>query len=157
MSSARWVRFSVWSGNRGPNVHISPMIRGSGTVLRIMDTSPPCPVSWSTCRGSTRRWSGGVQAKRRPCGTNFWCELPACYGNWNVRYRRMRRWERLGVLKQDFPGIAAYGHPPEGGRGRIVRRWLRYIQTDATGARKVHGPQAMRSGSRATAGRLRFI
>ncbi len=33
MSGARWVRFSVWSGNQGSRVRISPMIRGSGTVF----------------------------------------------------------------------------------------------------------------------------
>ena len=44
----------------------------------------------------------------------------------------------------DFPGVAAYGHPPEGGRVRIVgpQRWLRCIRT-LRGARKVHGPQAI--------------
>ena len=62
--------FSVWSGSRGSNVRISPIIHGSGTVLRIMDTPPPyLPLVCQRAGAATRRWSGGVQAEQRPCGT----------------------------------------------------------------------------------------
>ena len=61
-SGARWVRFSVWSGNQGSHIHISPMIRGSGTVFADGGHTSPYPRYLSTCRGSTRRWPGGVQA-----------------------------------------------------------------------------------------------
>lgn len=37
-----------------------------------------------------------------------------------------------------FPGVAAYGHPPEGDGSRVVGRHT----GDATGTRKVHGPRA---------------
>ena len=45
MSGARWVCFSVWSGNQGSHVRISPMIRGSGAVFADGGhTSPVTPV-----------------------------------------------------------------------------------------------------------------
>ncbi len=46
--------FSVWSGHQDSNVCILPMIRCSGTVLRMVDTPPLYPRCWSTCRGGER-------------------------------------------------------------------------------------------------------
>ena len=73
MSGAGWVRFSVWSGNQGSHVRISPMIRGSGTVFADGGHTSPLPPL--VCQRARAALSDGQEVSRRAATVwnSSWC------------------------------------------------------------------------------------